>query len=226
MSAAEESKAPFGLSSPVPMPGEEPPEVRRARGTRALNVAARLMAGAATFFFLSFAFAFVYLKTSDIEGHWRPSNVAPVQSWGVVFVVCLVLSAVAIILARRSQVAEKAWTGPAIAAIVLGLLAVVAQCLEYTAQSFGPTNFAYASVFIGWTGFYILVLLGTVYWLEIQVATELREKREGTASENEGSLVYEHPDRLLARGLGAAAFFWTYLAGLGVIAWVMLYLIK
>ncbi|HUA11507.1 MAG TPA: hypothetical protein VMA83_05845 [Solirubrobacteraceae bacterium] len=223
--AAEEQNAPFTLAGPKPQPGEETPEVRRARGANALSVAARLMAGAMTFFFLSFGFAFVYLKTSNIEGKWRPANVAPIQSWGVVFVVCLVLSAIAIVIANRRQGQGKAWLGAATACLVLGLLAIIAQILEYTQQTFGPTNYAYASVFIGWTGFYILVMLMSIYWIEIQVATEARELRE-QRQPHEGKIVYEHPDRLLPRGLDAAAFFWTYLVGLGVIMWVLVYLVK
>lgn len=223
--AAEDQSAPFTLAGPKPQPGEEPPEVRRARGANALSVAARLLAGAMTFFFLSFAFAFVYLKTSNIEGKWRPSHVSPVQSWGVVFVVCLILSGVAIVVANRRQVQGKPWLTAAVVTLVLGLVAILAQVLEYTQQTFGPTNYAYASVFIGWTGFYILVLLMSLYWIEIQVATEARELRE-QRSAAEGTVVYEHPDRLLPRGLDAAAFYWTYLAGLGVVMWVLVYLVK
>jgi heme/copper-type cytochrome/quinol oxidase subunit 3 len=58
--------------------------------------------------------------------------------------------------------------------VVLGLVAVALQCIEYTVQHFGPTNGAYASVFCAWTGFYLIAMLFTMYWLETQVATEDR----------------------------------------------------
>ena len=60
---------------------------------------------------------------------------------------------------------------------MLGLAAIALQCIEYTVQHFGPTDGAYASVFCAWTGFYLIAVLFTMYWLETQVATELRARR-------------------------------------------------
>ena len=60
---------------------------------------------------------------------------------------------------------------------MLGLAAVALQCIEYTVQHFGPTDGAFASVFCAWTAFYLIAVLGTMYWLETQVATELRARR-------------------------------------------------
>jgi len=226
--AAEQSGAPYSIGAKnLPAPHDETPAESRERGSRALLVAARLLAGAATFFFLSFAFAYVYLKTSNIEGKWRPAHVEPVQSWGVVFVVCIVISAAMIVVASRSQKAGKAnWLGAAIGSIIFGVLAIVAQIIEYTAQDFGPSNFAYASTFIAWTGFFLLVSLGALYWIEIVVATEARERSNPVHSPAEGTAVPEDPDKLLPRGLDAAAFFWTYLVGTGIVMWVLVYLIK
>jgi len=223
-----EQGAPYGLvSNKPPVVTDETPAERSSRAERSLQVAARLLAGAMTFFFLSFAFAFVYLKTSNIEGKWRPAHVEPVQSWGVVFVVCIVISAAMIIVASRSQKAGKEnWIGPAIGSLVFGVLAIIAQIIEYTAQSFGPSNFAYASTFIAWTGFFLLVSVGALYWIEIVVATEARERSNPVHSPAEGTAIPEDPDKLLPRGLDAAAFFWTYLVGTGIVMWVLVYLIK
>jgi heme/copper-type cytochrome/quinol oxidase subunit 3 len=226
--AAEETGTPFGLApGRLPSPEEEAPAIRRERGARALSLAARLLAGAITFFFLAFAFAYVYLKTSNIEGKWRPANVHPVQAWGVAFVVCLLISAAAMIVASRSRKAGRAnWVNPAIGALIFGLLAIIAQIIEYTAQGFGPSNYAYASTFIAWTGFFLLVALAGLYWIEIVVVTEIRELSQQAALAGEGTAIYEDPDRLLPRGVEAAAFFWTYLVGTGVVMWVLLYLVK
>jgi heme/copper-type cytochrome/quinol oxidase subunit 3 len=106
--------------------------------------------------------------------------------------------------------------------VLLGLVAVALQCIAYTRQHFGPTDGAYASVYCAWTAFYAMGVLGTMYWLETHVATELRARRE-PAAENEGDI--KDPDRLIAPGLEAAAWFWAYLAGLGVISYVTLYLL-
>ena len=77
-------------------------------------------------------------------------------------------------------------------------------------QNFGPTDGAYASVFCAWTAFYAIAVLATMYWLETQVATELRARRSPAEHGDIGD-----PDRLIAPGLDACVFFWAYLAGIG-----------
>ncbi len=74
------------------------------------------------------------------------------------------------------------------------------QCVEYTVQHFGPTDGAFASVFCAWTAFYLIAALATMYWLETQVATELRARR--SPAEDDGDI--SDPDRLIAPGLDAA----------------------
>ncbi|MGO9488520.1 MAG: hypothetical protein ACLQBB_05775 [Solirubrobacteraceae bacterium] len=229
MSAASEG-LPAGVSGvPVPRtpgPTEEAPAVRRERGSRALSVAARLLAGATTFFFLAFVFAYFYLRSLNVEHMWRPAHVKPDQGLGAAFAACLVVSVVLTLLADRSQRASRPWVPAAGGAVLLGLAAIAIQCIEYTTQKFGPTDGAFASVFCAWSAFYLLAVLGTMYWLETQVATELRERREPAAKGSEGVSVYEHPDRLLPRGLDAAAFYWAYLGAIGLLTYIVLYLLQ
>jgi hypothetical protein len=61
-----------------------------------------------------------------------------------------------------------------------------------------------------------------MYWLETQVATELRARR-APAAERHGDIA--EADRLIAPGLEAAVFYWSFLAAIGVITWVTLYLL-
>ncbi len=137
-------------------------------------------------------------------------------------IACVVLSALLTILAgRRMKAGSRSWLAPASAGLVLGLAAIALQCVEYTVQDFGPTNGAYASVFCAWTGFYLIAALGTMYWLETQVATELRARRSPALHHRD----IREPDRLIAPGLDAAVFFWGYLAAIGVITYVTLYLL-
>ena len=229
MASASEG-APLGLGAQAAQVSaefpEETPESRRQRGSRALSVAARLLAGASTFFFLAFVFAYFYLRSINADHMWHPKHVNPNQGLGAAFAACLVLSVGLTLLAgRREQAGSRDWTAPAIGALVLGLAAAALQCIEYTVQGFGPTNGAYASVFCAWTGFYLIALLATMYWLEIQVATELRDRREPTARGGEGTVTFEHPDRLLPRGTDALVFYWTFLGGIGLLTYVVLYLL-
>ncbi len=196
----------------------EPPEV----GARALSVASRMLCGASTFFFLAFVFAYFYLRSLDVDHMWHPAHVHPKQGLGAAFIACIVLSAALTILAnRRMKARSRSWVAPAVGGVVLGLAAVVLQCIEYTVQHFGPTDGAYASVFCAWSAFYVIAVLFTMYWLETQIATEIRARRSPAGSQGD----IEDPDRLIAPGLDAAVFYWSFLAGIGVVTYVTLYLL-
>jgi heme/copper-type cytochrome/quinol oxidase subunit 3 len=191
-------------------------------GARSLYIAGRLLAGAATFFFLAYLFAYFYLRSLNENGMWHPAHVKVDQAYGAVVVACVVVSALLAILAgRQMKAGSRVWLPAAAGALALGLAAVAVQCVQYTAQHFGPTDGGYASVFYAWTGLYAIAVLATMYWLETQVATELRARR--TPAARHGDIA--EADRLIAPGLDAAVFFWSYLAGIGVVTWVTLYLV-
>jgi heme/copper-type cytochrome/quinol oxidase subunit 3 len=205
----------------VPKDVAIPPELPDV-GARSLYIAGRLLAGAATFFFLAYLFAYFYLRSLDENGMWRPAHVKVDQVYGAVVIACVVVSALLAILAgRQMKAGSRAWLPAAAIALVLGLAAVAVQCVQYTVQHFGPTDGGYASVFYAWTGLYAIAVLVTMYWLETQVATELRARR--TPAARHGDIA--EADRLIAPGLDAAVFFWSYLAGIGVGTWVTLYLV-
>jgi heme/copper-type cytochrome/quinol oxidase subunit 3 len=133
-----------------------------------------------------------------------------------------VLSVVLTQVAERSKKKQApGWVGAAVGALVLGLAAIAFQCLEFTSQNFGPTDGAYASVFCAWLGFYMLAVLATMYWLETQVATELRARRQPASSQGD----LKEPDKLIAPGLDAATFYWSFLGAIGVLTYVVLYLL-
>jgi heme/copper-type cytochrome/quinol oxidase subunit 3 len=225
---------PFGLTFPVVPAGAEIPPEPADVGARALSVGARLMAGATTFFFLAFLFAYFYLRSIDQNGFWKPSaallkeqkefhvSLNPDQALGAAFIVCLVLSvAVTILAGRLMKQSSRSWVRAATAGLVFGLAAIALQCVEFTAQHFGPTDGAYASVFCAWMALYLIAVLCTMYWLETQVATELRARRTPAA----GGGDIEDPDRLIAPGLDAAVFYWAFLGAIGVVSYITLYLL-
>jgi heme/copper-type cytochrome/quinol oxidase subunit 3 len=213
---------PLGLMVPPVALGVEIPPEPPDVGARALYVAGRLLAGGTAFFFLAFLFAYFYLRSLNVNGMWRPAHVGPERGLGVAIVVCLLASAaLAIVAGRQMKREQRAWLGPAGGALALGLVVVALQCIEWATQRFGPADGGYASVFVGWTGFYVLAVIGALYWLETQVATELRARR--TPAARDGDI--RNPDRLIAPGLDAAVFFWSFLAGLGAVTFVVLYLL-
>ena len=208
------------IAPPVPLGVEIPPEPPTV-SARTLYVASRLLAGATAFFFLAFVFAYFYLRALNQDHMWHPAHVKPDQAMGAAIVACVVLSALAAgVGARQLERKSRGWLGAAGAALALGLLAVVLQCIAYTSQSFGPTNGAYASVFCTWTALFAIAVLATMYWLETHVATELRARRSRGSHPD-----IAHPDELIQPGMAACAFYWMFLAGTGVLAYVILYLL-
>jgi heme/copper-type cytochrome/quinol oxidase subunit 3 len=210
-----------GVIPAVPARVEIPPEPPDV-GARALSVASRLLASATTFFFLAYIFAYFYLRSLNVEHLWRPRHIGPDQALGAAMIACVVISALlAFVSARQMKSDSRGWPAAALGAVVLGLAAVALQCIEYTVQDFGPTNSAYASVFSTWTALYLIAVLGTMYWLETQVASEFHARRKPAGMEGD----IRDADRLIAPGLDAAVFYWGFLAAIGVVTYVVLYLL-
>jgi heme/copper-type cytochrome/quinol oxidase subunit 3 len=225
---ASSEQSPLARMIPSVSPGVEIPPEPPDVGARGLYVAGRLLAGASTFFFLAFVFAYFYLRSLNEDGLWHPATnpahhqIKPVQGLGAALIACVLISAVlAIVAGRRMKRRSSSWLAPAVGSLALGLAAVGLQCIEFTVQKFGPTDGGYASVFCAWSAFYAVAVLGTMYWLETQIATELRARRAPAHAHGD----IADPDRLIAPGLDACVFFWAYLAGLGVVAYVTLYIV-
>jgi hypothetical protein len=160
----------------------EPPEIL----ARNLQVGARMMAAAQAFALLAFVFAYLYLRTLNSNGDWRPKHVDPSGGIGVAILVCLVGCALAYAygVARLGDGTESAWRLASIVSLALGVAAFGLIIAEFAAISFGPTSGGYASVFVGWHAFYGLNLLLVVGWLEILVAQSLHTHTQEVAPES------------------------------------------
>jgi heme/copper-type cytochrome/quinol oxidase subunit 3 len=185
-----------------------------------LAIGARLSAGATTFAFFCPFFAYLYLRSLDSAGTWRPADVDPPQGLGAAITALTVLSAVGVLLASRPSRAS-AWLPLVAFALGSGLAGVALQCVAYARLGFGPTNGGYASVFVAWTGLNAVFMFGTMLWAETLLAYGLRTRRQ--ASTPVGDL--DSPSALIQPRLAALAFYWTYLAALGVVMWIVLYLV-
>jgi heme/copper-type cytochrome/quinol oxidase subunit 3 len=188
---------------------------------RALWVTARLLCGAASFFFMAFLFAYFYLRSLNVNKSWKIGAVNPSIGLGVAIVVVFVVSAVLLRLAARRPFGDLRL---AAGALVLALLAVVLQVIQWTTLGFGPDSGAYASVFIGWTAFYAVFALACAYWIETQVASIWRARQEGVHRPRREGVPADDIE-LLQAGLEACSFFWAFYVATGVIAFVVLYLV-
>src|SRR5947209_19026353 len=88
---------------------------------RVMWASGRLLAGSITFFFISFVFAFFYLKSLDLNKNWKIGHVKPSIGLGVAIIVCLVLSAVLLRVAARRPLDDFAAPGMLLAAAALVL---------------------------------------------------------------------------------------------------------
>ncbi len=207
-----EASAPLAAHIEPEPPGWQP---------RALWATARLLCGAASFFFMAFVFAYFYLRSLNVNKSWKIGSVHPSIGMGVAITLALVLSAVLLRLAARAQFGDLRL---AAGALVLALLAVVLQVIEWTTLGFGPDSGAYASVFIGWTAFYAVFALACAYWIETQSASVWRARREGIDRPRREGVPADDIE-LLHAGLESCSFFWAFYVGCGVLAFVILYLV-
>jgi heme/copper-type cytochrome/quinol oxidase subunit 3 len=194
----------------------EPPEWQ----PRAIWVGARQLCGAAAFFFIAFVFAYFYLRSLDLSHGWKIGhNVNPSLGLGVAIVVALVLSAA---LLRAASVRPELTVRAGALSLLLLLAAVVLQVVAWTTLRFGPVSGGYASVYVGWTIFYAVFALMSAYWIETQVATAWRRERHGVAATPADVLTDE---ALTRANLEACSFFWAFYVAIGVVTFVILYLV-
>jgi heme/copper-type cytochrome/quinol oxidase subunit 3 len=193
----------------------EPPEWQ----ARAMWVSARQLCGAGAFFFISFVFAYFYLRSLDTHNDWKIGTVNPSVGLGVAIVLVLIVSAGAMQLAAaRPELTVSAGVG----ALLLALLAIVLQVIQWTTLGFGPASGGYASVYVGWTAFYTVFMLGCVYWIETQVASFWRRRRHGVGATPAQVLT---DTVLVTESLKACSFFWTFYVLNGIVLFVILYLL-
>ncbi len=211
----------------------EPPE----QVGRNLNSAGHLLASATAFFFLAFVFAYFYLRSLNNAGLWHPKHVDPSQTLGALVMAASVLAAVLVRWGLADHRADRrsAWRVKGAIALAAGLAAVVFQVVEWTQLGFGPADGGYASVYFGWTGFYVVFLIGALYWLETVLATSIRYRGwaagertvglgEASGDPHRTGEDIRDPVSLVRPALEALSFYWGFLAGVGVLAWVLLYL--
>ncbi|HTR33103.1 MAG TPA: cytochrome c oxidase subunit 3 [Gaiellaceae bacterium] len=210
----------------------EPPEIMQ----RNLFVAARLWASSTLFFFFAFLFSYFYLRSLNNHGLWKPKHVDPSQTLGALSTLAVVVTAVLLrwALANRRADNRRAWRQKGGISIVLLIVAIALQIAEWATQSFGPTDGAYASVYLGWTGMEVVFLIGLLYWLETTLATSLRYRKVFPAQFEPGEAAgdpdrvapdIEDPLSLVPPALEALSFFALFLAGIVVVSWVVLYLL-
>jgi heme/copper-type cytochrome/quinol oxidase subunit 3 len=218
--------------TPYEVVEQEPPEVM----SRNLVSASYLLAGATAFFFVAFVFAYFYLRSLNNGGMWKPKGVDASIGWGTAVVACYVASALLVRLGLTDHRAlrREQWRLKGVVALLVGVAGLVLQVIAWTHEGFGPADGGFASVYFGWTAFLFLFVLGTLLWLEMTLATSFRYRKietgapaPGEASGDPHRTAHDirDPLSLVRAQLVGVSFYWTFLAGIAVISWIILYLI-
>jgi heme/copper-type cytochrome/quinol oxidase subunit 3 len=203
-------------ASAPPVHGEPEP---REWQPRAIWVGGRLLCGSISFFFASFLFAYFYLRALDVNHNWKIGPVHPSQGLGVAVMMLFVIGAVVYRLAVSRPEVDAVAAGGIV--VIFSLLAVALQFFEYTTLDFGAGSGGYAAVFYGWTSTYAIAAMFGIYWVETQVASLVRVRREGARQIE----IPAGEEELLRAGVEASSFYWAYFVAIGFLAYILLYLV-
>jgi heme/copper-type cytochrome/quinol oxidase subunit 3 len=168
--------------------------------------------GADALFFAAWFFAFFYLRALNNNHDWMSVWVVhPRRYMGGSILLLIAISAGAYWLGARALVNQRSkgrtllWL-----ALAAGILCVVLQIYEFRHLGFDPQlGGGYPSVFIGLTGAWLVQVVGAMLWLASHIA-QMRPNGD-----------------VMVRPASAAIFgyFLAFLAGIGLISYLVLYFV-
>lgn len=177
---------------------------------RVIEVGTWLALAADTFFWAAWWFSFFYLRALNNDQAWTANGVGP-PSRGFGLVVLGLVVCMALTYWFTATVAVRSFVFSLLApvSLVFGIAAVLFQAYGLWHLGFGLTQGGYPSVFAGTTGAWVIHLLFAVGWLATVV---VQARPLGDTA---------------VRPYAAGTFRWIllYLAGVGVINFILLYLV-
>ena len=178
--------------------------------TRLVAVGTWLFLGAEIFFFAAWWFAFFYLRALNNDQAWKAQGIgAPSKGYGAVVLVLALLTAGAYWVGSRTPSGTILFRLLTPVALVLGIGTCLFQGYEMWHLGFGMTDGGYPSVFSGLTGSWVVQFALATAWLGSIVT------QAGPAGDT------------IARRKPAGSFAWIllFLALIGVINYILLYLV-
>jgi hypothetical protein len=216
-----ETTAPSAMS-----PAEEEAVYYHEAALNASWTGARLAAGALSFLFGAFVFAFFYLKSLNSHGLWYTAGTHP-QLWlGTLIMILVVVSALVqwAVLQMIKRGNKAAWQAGAIVALVLGLGAVVASILQLMYIPFWPGASGFASVFVGFTPVYLTIAFCAMVWLEILIM-RARPIPQISFVEQPPTYAEAFAVQRFQSALSGFTLIWNYLAVVAIVAWILFYVV-
>jgi heme/copper-type cytochrome/quinol oxidase subunit 3 len=221
--------------SPPPSPGSAgTPDQRAAEEAlfyheADLNAAwtgARLAMGGLSFLFGAFLFAYFYLRSLNSNHLWHPAGPRP-QSWlGALIIALIVVSAAGntVLLQRIKRGNKAAWQRGGVVCLLLGLAAVGLQIGQLATLSFAPGSSGFASVFTGFYPVFLTIVLCMMIWLEILVVRAVKIPAISFV-EQPPTYAEAFAVQRFQAALSAFTAVWNYLALVGILFWVLFYLL-
>jgi len=178
--------------------------------SRLVAVGTWLFLGAEIFFFAAWWFAFFYLRALNNNQAWKAQGVGPPsKGYGAVVLALAALTAVTYFLASRQSPRAFLFRLLTPIALVFGIATSLFQGYEMWHLGFGLTEGGYPSVFSGMTGSWVVQFALATAWL--------------------GSIVTQAGPSgdTIARRRPAGSFAWilVFLAAVGIINYILLYLV-
>jgi len=194
----------------------------------ALNAAwtgARFAIGALSFLYGAFAFAYFYLRSVNSNGRWHGSGYhAPPIGYGVTILILVVASAAIqyVALQRIKAGAKRVWQMGALAALVLGVVAVALQIVELLNLPFQPGSSGFSSVFTGTYPVLLVSWLAAMIWLEILIM-RVRPLPDISFVEQPPTYAEAFAVQRVQSSMSAFTLIWNYLAIVTVFFFLLFY---
>ena len=187
----------------------------------------RLAMGGLSFLFGSFVFAYFYLRSLNSHGRWHGIGYQrPSVAMGTIIIGLIVVSAIVQTAAlQRIKAGNKsAWQAGAVVALVLGLAAVALQIIQLLYLPFWPGSSGYSSVFVGTYPVYLTTVLAVMIWLEILLMAS-RPIHAISFVEQPPTFAEAFTVQRFQARLSAFTTVWNYMAVVGIVFWVLFYLL-
>jgi len=218
------SAGPVGLS-----PEQEEEAFYHEAALNAAWTGSRLMVGVVASGLGAFVFAFFYLRSLNSHGLWYPSGklaTKPSLAEGTVIVALIVVSA-ALQWAGLSRIkagGKSTWQTMALVATLLGFAAVVVQIIQLATLPFQPGASGLASVFVGTSAVFAVLVGATMIWLEMLVM-RARQIPEISFVEQPPTFTDAAIVQRFQASLSAFTLLWNFMAVAAFVLWVLFYLV-
>jgi hypothetical protein len=216
------SAGPAGLS-----PQQEEDAFYHEAALNAAWTGSRLMIGVVTSGLGAFVFAFFYLRSLNSHNLWHPAGfTGPKAYQGALIMGMIVVSAV--IQTAGFQMIKggkkSSWSTAAVIALALGAVAAAVQIWQLTTLPFQPGASGFASVFVGASPVFAVLVLGTMVWLEILIA-RCRQIPEISFVEQPPTFTEAAEVQRFQASLSAFTLFWNFMAVAALVFWVLFYIV-